>query len=178
MAEVRVVSISCLSDWLSLSSVSVCNIGCQHPDVDDLDLWHRRLADTSHRAIREAVRNKLIEGMTLDRKFFNVKNRKSYRCACDICARATMHQISFPPVRDCLEELSPGVHMSADVLIMQNIPSREGYQCVFFIVDNATKMCWVHTLKTREFKYILAHLSAQRLRREGLHRISCRIRAA
>ena len=58
------------------------------------------VADTSHRAIREAVRNELIEGVTLDRKFFNVKSRKTYRCACDICARAKMHQISFPPVRD------------------------------------------------------------------------------
>ena len=89
-----------LSDLLSLSSLSVCNIGSQRPDVDDLDLWHRRRDDTSHRAIREAVRNKLIEGVTLNRKFFNVKNRKSYRCACDICARAKMHQISFPLVRD------------------------------------------------------------------------------
>ena len=52
-----------------------------------------------------------------------------------------MHQISFPPVRDRLEGLSPGARMSADVLIMQNIPSREGYQYVFFIVDHATKMC-------------------------------------
>ena len=90
--------------------------------------------DTSHRAIREVVRNKLIEGVTLDRKFFNVKSRKSYRCACDICARAKMHQISFPPVRDRLEGLSPGARMSADVLIMQNIPSREGYQYVFCVI--------------------------------------------
>ena len=58
-----------LHDLLSLSSVSVCNIGSQRPDVGDLDLWHRRLADTSHRAIREAVRNKLIDGVTLDSKF-------------------------------------------------------------------------------------------------------------
>ena len=49
--------------------------------------------------------------------------------------------------------------MSAYVLIMQNIPSREGYQYVFFIIDHATKMCWVYPLKTREFKCILAHLS-------------------
>ena len=42
----------------------MCNIGSQHPDVDDLDLWHRRLADTSYPAIREAVCNKLIEGVT------------------------------------------------------------------------------------------------------------------
>ena len=73
-----------LCDLSSLSSVSVCNIGNQRPDVDDLNLWHRRLADTLHRAIREAVNNKLIEGVTLDYKFFNVKNRKSYRCVCDI----------------------------------------------------------------------------------------------
>ena len=65
----------------------------------------------------------------------------------------------FPPVRDRLEGISPGARMSADVLIMQNIPSREGYQYVFFIVDHATKMCWVCPLKTRESKYILAHLT-------------------
>ena len=161
MADVTVVSIYKLplTDLLSLSSVSVCNIGRQRPDVYDLDLWHRRLADTSHRAIREAVHNKLIEGVTLDCKFFNVKNRKSYLCACDICARSKMHQISFPPVSDRLGGLSPSARMSADVLIMQNIPSREGYQYVFFIVDHATKMCWVYPLKTRVSKYILAHLS-------------------
>ena len=51
-----------LHDLLSLSSVSVCIIGGQRPDVDDLDFWHRCLADTSHRAIREAVQNKIIEG--------------------------------------------------------------------------------------------------------------------
>ena len=34
-----------LHDLLSLSSASVCNIGSQRPDMDDLDLWHRRLAD-------------------------------------------------------------------------------------------------------------------------------------
>ena len=73
-----------LNDLLPLSSISVCTIGSQRPDVDDLDLWHRRLADTSHRAIREAVRNKLIEGVTLDRKFFNVNNRTRQECC--VCA--------------------------------------------------------------------------------------------
>ena len=70
-----------------------------------------------------------------------------------------MHQISFPPVRDRLEGLSPGARVSADVLIMQNIPSREGYQYVFFIVDHAMKMCWMYPLKTRESKHILAHFT-------------------
>ena len=59
-----------------------------------------------------------------------------------------MHLISFPSVRDRLEGLSPGARMPADVLIMQNIPSREGYQYVFFTVDHATKMCWVYPMKT------------------------------
>ena len=55
--------------------------------------------DTSHRVIREAVRNRLIEGIVLDRKYFNLKSRKQYRCSCDICARAKMHRVSFPAVR-------------------------------------------------------------------------------
>ena len=33
-----------LHDLLSLPSVSVCNIGSQRPDVDDLDLWYRYIA--------------------------------------------------------------------------------------------------------------------------------------
>lgn len=130
----------------------------QLPDVDVLNLWHRRLADTSHRVIREAVRTKLIEGITLDQKYFNLKNRKSYRCPCDICARAKMHKISFPAVRDRLAGLTPGSYMSADILIMQNIPSREGYRYVFFILDHASKTCWVFPLKTREADSVLAYL--------------------
>ena len=119
----------------SMSTEDILNIGSTIPDIDVLDLWHRRLADTSHRVIRESVRNKLIEGIVLDRKYFNLKNRKKYRCPCDICNRARMHRVSFPAVRDRMAGLTPGAYMSADVLIMQNIPSREGYRNVLFIVD-------------------------------------------
>ena len=70
-----------------------------------------------------------------------------------------MHQISFPAVRDCLECLSPDARMSADELIMQNIPCCKGCHYVFVIVDHATKMCWVLLLKTRESIYILAHFT-------------------
>ena len=150
-----------LHAFLSLGSPSssdLLNIGSTTPDTDVLDLWHRRLADTSHRVIRESVRNKLIEGIVLDRKYFNIKNRKHYRCPCDICARAKMHKISFPAVRDRMVGLVPGAYMSADVLIMQNIPSREGYQYVLFIVDHCSKMCWVFPLKTRDAGPILKYL--------------------
>ena len=140
--------------FLTLGSSSsldtLFNIGSSVPDIDVLDLWHRRLADTSHRIIRESVRNKLVEGIVLDRKYFNLKNRKNYRCPCDICSRAKMHRVSFPAVRDRMAGLTPGAYMSADVLIMQNIPSREGYRYVLFIVDHASKMSWVFPLKTRE----------------------------
>ena len=47
-----------LSSFLTLPSSSVetlLNIGSTTPDIDVLDLWHRRLADTAHRIIREAV---------------------------------------------------------------------------------------------------------------------------
>ena len=131
------------------------NIGSTTPDTDVLDLWHRRLADTSHRVIRESVRNRLMEGIVLDRKYFNLKNRKSYRCPCDICARAKMHKISFPAVRDRVVGLVPGAYMSAYILIMKNIPSREGYQYVLFIVDHSSKMSWVFPLKTRDSGPIL-----------------------
>ena len=59
-----------------------------------------------------------------------------------LCACAKMHQISFSAVRDCLEGLF-SARVSSDVLIMQIIPSHEGYHYVFFIVDHATEMCCV-----------------------------------
>ena len=73
------------------------------------------------------------------------------------------------PRQDASDLLSPCARLTGgtiswcayvDVLIiMQNIPSREGYQYVFFIVDHATKICWVYPLKTRESKFILSHLT-------------------
>ena len=142
---------------VSLSSPfpTVLNIGSQTPV---LDLWHRRLADTSHRVIREAVRNRLIEGIVLDRKYFNLKSSKQYRCSCDICARAKMHRVSFPAVRDRLVGLLPGSYVFADVLIMQNIPSREGYCYVLFLIDHASKISFVLPLTRRDSGSILAHI--------------------
>jgi hypothetical protein len=69
-----------------------------------------------------------------------------------------MHKISFPAVRDRMVGLVPGAYMSADVLIMQNIPSQEGYQHVLFIVDHCFKMCWVFPLKIRDAGPILKYL--------------------
>ena len=43
---------------------------------------------------------------------------------------------------------------------MHNIPSREGYHYIFFIVDHATKIRWVFPLKSRESKRILSHLTS------------------
>jgi hypothetical protein len=153
-----VLPLETLLSFSTPSADDLLNIGSSTPDTDVLDLWHRRLADTSHRIIRESVRTKLIEGITLDRKYFNTKSRKSYRCPCDICARAKAHKTSFPAVRDRMEGLVPGAYMSADVLIMQNIPSREGYKYVLFIIDHASKKSWVFPLKTRESGPILLHL--------------------
>ena len=70
-----------------------------------------------------------------------------------------MHRISFPAVRERLEGLIPGAYMSADILIMQNIPSREGYHYVLFIIDHSSKMCWVFPLKTRDSGSVLKHLT-------------------
>jgi hypothetical protein len=41
----------------------------------------------------------------------------------------------FPGGEESYGWLTPGAYMSADVLFMQNIPSREGYRYVLFIVD-------------------------------------------
>ena len=51
-----------------------------------------------------------------------------------------MHRVPFPAVRDRLVGLAPG---SANVLIMQDIPLREGYYDALFIIDHASKMSFV-----------------------------------
>jgi hypothetical protein len=153
------LSSSEFSKLVSPDDIYLFNIGSQTPDIDEVDLWHRRLGDTAHHKLIEAVRNKLVDGITLDRKYFSSKGRKSYRCACDICAKSKMHKISFPAVRDRLKGLSPGDYMSSDILIFNNIPSREGYLYVFFIVDHASKRNWVFPMTSRHSKGVLDHLT-------------------
>ena len=80
------------------------------------------LADISHRVIREAVRHKLVEGITLDCKYFNLKSRTRYRYPSDVCARVKMHRISLPTICNRLVGLSPGLYVSAEVFIILNIP--------------------------------------------------------
>jgi hypothetical protein len=136
----------------------VGNIGSTTPDVDLLTLFHQRTGDTANDILREAVRTQLIVGVTLPRSCFSKKGRSKFKCLCDVCARAKSTRASFPCVRDRLLGLRPGDHMSADVLIMLNIPSRDGYSYVLLITDHATKMSWVYPLTTREAKDILGVL--------------------
>ena len=56
----------------------VPNIGSQQPEIDTLNLWHRNLADTLHRVIRKALKNKLILGVILDKKYFNIKIERAF----------------------------------------------------------------------------------------------------
>jgi len=135
------------------------NIGSHTPDIDEVDLWHRRLGDTAHHKLIEAVRNKLLDGISLDRKYFSSKGRKSYRCSCDVCARAKMHKSSFPAVRDRIKGLVPGDYMSSDILIFNGIPSREDYKYVLFVVDHASKRNWVFPMKDRLSKTVLEHMT-------------------
>ena len=69
-----------------------------------------------------------------------------------------MHRVSFPAVRDRLVGLLPGSYVSADVLIMQNIPSREGYYYVLFLIDHAPKKSFVFPLTRRDSGSILAYI--------------------
>jgi hypothetical protein len=70
----------------------------------------------------------LVEGVSLPRSCFTKKGRTKFKCLCDICARAKIARISFPRVRDRLIGISSGDYVSADILVMLNIPSREGYR--------------------------------------------------
>lgn len=124
-----------LADMISTSSVSsVLDISSPIPDIDVLDHWHCRLADTSHQVIRESVRHKLIESITVDWKNFYIKNRKNCWYPCNISAHTRMNRVTFVAVQERLVGLSPGSYMSMDVLIMQNNPYRKRYRYVFSLL--------------------------------------------
>jgi transposase InsO family protein len=139
------------------SQESVFNIGSTQPDVDPLILFHQRTGDTAPDILREAVRTQLVEGVSLPRSCFTKKGRTKFKCLCDICARAKIARISFPRVCDCwLTGVSVGDYVSADILVMLNIPSREGYRYALHTIDHASKTSWVYPLKTRETKELLS----------------------
>ena len=69
-----------------------------------------------------------------------------------------MRRFFSPAVRDRLVGLLHGSYVSADVLIMQNIPSCEGYCYVLFLIDHASKMSFVFPLTRRDSGSILAHI--------------------
>jgi hypothetical protein len=49
--------------------------------------------------------------------------------------------------------------MSADILIVQNIPSRKGYHYVLFVVDHGSKMSWGFPLTTHDPGSVLKFLT-------------------
>ena len=76
-----------------------------------------------------------------------------------VCAKIT--QYSFPDVRDRMKGLRPVNVVSADILIMLNISSREGYR--YIICSSHYRSChykqsWVYPLKPRESKELLVAL--------------------
>ena len=137
----------------------VGTLGSTCPDVDPLALLHKRTGDSTVGILREAVRTQVIEGVSLPRScFITKKSKKKFKCLCDVCARAKITRHSFPEVRDRMKGLRPGDVVSADILLMLNIPSRENYRYVLHIIDHATKQSWVYPLKTRESKELLVAL--------------------
>jgi hypothetical protein len=78
------------------------------------------------------VRTQLVEGggVSLPRSCFTKKGRTKFKCLCDICARAKIARIPISRVRDRLTGVFVGDYVSADILVMLNIPSREGYRYV------------------------------------------------
>ena len=80
---------------------------------------------------------------------FQCQNRRNYRCSCNICVQAKMHQISYPTLRDRLGGLSPGARVSSTImLIIMQTFARKGYYYAFFIVYHATKTSCGFPLKT------------------------------
>jgi hypothetical protein len=114
-------------------------LGEGQPDVDELELLHRRTGHTSHNTLREAVRNLLVTGVVLPRRHFGSKAKQKYKGLCDICGRSKIARRSFPRRPDRLANLRPRSRVSADVIIMLNTTSLEGYKYVLLLEDNASK---------------------------------------
>ncbi len=54
----------------------------------------------------------------------------------------------------------PGSYISADILIMANISSIEGYKYALFIVYHASKIAWVYPpMKTRQSSVVLEYFT-------------------
>jgi hypothetical protein len=117
-------------------------------DIDELELLHPRTGHTSHKTLREAVRNLLVTGVVLPRRHFGSKAKQKYRGLCDICGRSKIARCSFPRRPDRLATLRPGSRVSAYVIIMLNTTSLEGYKLVLLLEDNASSMCGRSPLKT------------------------------
>jgi predicted DNA-binding protein len=79
-----------------------------HPDIDKLDLLHRRTGYTSHQLLREAIRNGLVTGMTLERKYFSDRARRKFKEGSDTCAKAKITRLSFPQQQERVKNLNPG----------------------------------------------------------------------
>jgi hypothetical protein len=127
-----------------------------------LKLLRRRTGHTSHNTLRNAVRNLLVTGVVLPRRHFGSKSKQKYKGLCDICGRSKIARRSFPRRPDRLTDLRPGSRVSADVIIMLNTTSLEGYKYVLLLQDNASKYVWSFPLKNRTGTEILAQLKTFR----------------
>ena len=119
---------------------------------------YRRTGHTSHNILREAVRNGLVTGVQLDWKHFGTRS-KIKRVLCDTCAKAKISRTSFPRSRERMADLGPGSRVGADILIMLNTPSREGYKYVLILVDYASKYVWTYPLVSRDEASVLKCLT-------------------
>ena len=91
------------SDLSSASCEQVYTHGAGVPDVDTLELFHRRTGYTSHGIVHEAVRSQLVTGVRLDWKHFSAKVKRQFKGVRDICAKAKMQRASFPRSGTCTQ---------------------------------------------------------------------------
>jgi hypothetical protein len=97
-------------------------------------------------------------GVVLPRRHFGSKAKQKYKGLYDICGRSKIARRSFPRRPDCLANLRPGSRVSADVIIILNTTSLEGYKYVLLLGDNASKYVWSFPLKDRTAPEILTQL--------------------
>ena len=80
------------------SCEQVYKLGAGIPEVDTLELFHRRTGHTSHGILREAVQSQLVTGVRLNRKHFSQRAKRQFKgCATyALRPRCSVHRFHAP----------------------------------------------------------------------------------
>lgn len=115
--------------------------------INELDLIHERTGHVGKSILLEACRCKLVNGITLPRKYFGKKTVIN-KTKCDICSKIKLTRKAFRKERT-RNAVEVGEVISTDQGVFRNFPSKEGFKYVQTITDHASKYVCVYGLRKK-----------------------------